>query len=75
MRDHERVVLFVAVAIASLALAYLVGHVDATRSAWDRHTTEIENAKCSLRGLQLLRGQLGEYVCVMPGSERGRRKP
>jgi hypothetical protein len=34
-----------------------------------------ENSKCALRGLVLLRGQLGEYVCVTPGSERGRRKP
>jgi hypothetical protein len=41
----------------------------------DEDTTRSENAKCALRGLVLLRGQLGEFVCVVPGSERGRRKP
>jgi hypothetical protein len=40
-----------------------------------RAAQAVENSKCSLRGLVLLRGQLGEYVCVVPGSERGRRKP
>jgi hypothetical protein len=43
--------------------------------AWDHERTVQENAKCALRGLVLLRGQLGEFVCVTPGSERGRRKP
>lgn len=34
-----------------------------------------ENDKCALRGLVLLRGQQGEFVCVVPGSERTRVKP
>lgn len=43
--------------------------------AWDHSRTVIENEKCALRGLVLLRGQLGEFVCVRPGSERTRVKP
>jgi hypothetical protein len=51
------------------------GRNEARREAWDHERTVQENDKCALRGLVLLRGQLGEYVCVVPGSERGRRRP
>jgi hypothetical protein len=42
--------------------------------AWDATTTAIENDRCALRGLVLLRGQAGEFVCVQPGAEKYRGK-
>ena len=41
----------------------------------DPERTAAENDKCSLQGGVLLCGQLGEFVCVKPGSEKWRRKP
>jgi hypothetical protein len=66
-----------------LALGYAIYVAGDMKEIHDRReareleaaTTRTENSKCALRGLVLLRGQLGEFVCVVPGSERGRRKP
>lgn len=75
MRATEHLLIFVGVfCMTTLVIKGCDTAYDIGRDEWFRGQ-EHENEKCALRGLVLLRGQLGEYVCVVPGSERGRRKP
>jgi hypothetical protein len=60
---------------ALVGATLIKGVQEAVANRTGRAEQRTENEKCALRGLVLLRGQMGEYVCVVPGSERHRSKP
>jgi hypothetical protein len=59
--------------MATGGCAYDCGRDSGKAAAAAEGQTRIENDKCALQGGELFRGQMGEFVCVKPGSVKWRR--